>query len=172
MTRRNLTTAEAAAVAEVSTRMMRHYARTGRITPVERIGNTMTFSPDDVADLASRIERRNRVLAAAARSDAGHIDLDRALLGVASVALGVIGAISPLIVTVTVAIVAVCAFAAAWLVMHELRESGHLRDPDLDECVSPDSLVVLNAYGPNRLDVELLDHVIVPGRFSQIGTRK
>lgn len=171
MTRRNLTTAEAAAVAEVSTRMMRHYARTGRITPVERIGNTMTFAPEDVADLASRIERRNRVLAAAT-SDAGHIDLDRALLGVASFALGVIGAISPLIVTVTVALVSVCVFAAAWLVVHELRESGHLRDRVIDECVSPDSLIVLDGYRRNRIDVELLDHVLVPRPFSAIGTRK
>lgn len=64
MTPRNLTTAEAAARADVSPRMIRHYVKHGRIEPVERIGTTMTFTPASVDDLAERIQRRNRVVAA------------------------------------------------------------------------------------------------------------
>lgn len=66
MTTRNLTTAEAAARADVSVRMMRHYVQTARIAPVERIGNTMMFATADVDDLAARIERRNRIREAVA----------------------------------------------------------------------------------------------------------
>ena len=170
MTRRNLTTAEAAAVAEVSIRMMRHYARTGRITPVERIGNTMTFSPEAVADLASRIERRNRVLAAAV-SDAGHLDVDRALLGLASFALGLVAALSPLAVTVYVALIAVCLFASIWLVVHELRERGHLRDPHRDRVLADPVDLPVAAARP-RVEVGNLDHILIPGPFSRAGIRK
>lgn len=66
MTPRNLTTAEAAARAGVSVRMIRHYVKTKRLFPVERIGNTMTFAPADIDDLSGRIERRNRTREVAA----------------------------------------------------------------------------------------------------------
>lgn len=65
MTPRNLTTAEAADRADVSPRMIRHYVKTLRIEPVERVGKIMFFSPADVDELAARIERRNRVGVAA-----------------------------------------------------------------------------------------------------------
>lgn len=158
-----LSTAEAADVLQTSERMVHYFVRAGRLKPAKTIGRSYLFDPNDVADLKPTMVRRNWSRQLPASSDAGHINLDKALLFLGGCALGVIGSLSPLDVTVTVALVAVCTYAAAWLVGHELferRERRNRRDQVIEEAVC------------RRLDVELLDHVIVPGRFSQIGTRK
>jgi excisionase family DNA binding protein len=57
---RPITTTEAAALAGVSPRMIRHYVKTGRITKADTIGPTMVFNRADVLALAETIERRWR----------------------------------------------------------------------------------------------------------------
>jgi hypothetical protein len=71
MKQRPLTTAEAAARANVSARMMRHYAKQGRIVPVDRTAATMLFDIDDVDALAESIERRWRRPAPVASASLG-----------------------------------------------------------------------------------------------------
>jgi DNA-binding transcriptional MerR regulator len=57
---RPITTAEAAALAGTSARMIRHYVANGRIVPMARVANTMLFHVSDVLALAATIERRWR----------------------------------------------------------------------------------------------------------------
>ncbi len=65
---RPITTAEAAALAGISARMMRHYVATNRIKPMARVANTMLFEVNDVLALSAAIERRWRRPAEAAAS--------------------------------------------------------------------------------------------------------
>lgn len=131
-------------------------------------------SPRKIAIAVAELERfaavnvvRPRHLAAVA--DAGQIDVDRVLMIVGAFALGVVAALSPLAVTVYVALIAVCAFAASWLVVHELRDRGHLRDPYRDRVLADPAALP----GPcSRVEVRNLDHIVVPGPFSRAGTRK
>lgn len=144
--------------------MIRWYVHTGRLVPVGRVGTAMLFRPDDVDALD--IVRRNWRSA-----DAGHLDVDRALLGLASFALGLVAALSPLAVTVYVALIAVCLFASSWLVVHELRERGRLRDPHRDRVLADPADLPLAAARP-RVEVGNLDHILIPGPFSRAGIRK
>ena len=73
--------------------------------------------------------------------------------------------------SVFVALIAVCAFAASWLVVHELRDRGHLRDPHRDRVLADPADLPVAAAWP-RVEVGNLDHIVVPGPFSRAGIRK
>ena len=70
-----------------------------------------------------------------------------------------------------VALIAVCLFASSWLVVHELRERGHLRDPHRDRVLADPADLPMAAARP-RVEVGNLDHILIPGPFSRAGIRK
>ena len=156
---------------EMSPRTIKRWCREGKIATVGKLdGSTGAWliGPEGL--------EQARLRAAAARSDtettdAGQIDVDRALLVLASFALGLVAALSPLAVTVYVALIAVCAFSASWLMVHELRERGHLRDPHRDRVLADPADLPMAAARP-RVEVGNLDHILIPGPFSRAGIRK
>ena len=167
-----LTTAQAARVLETSPRMVQYFVRTGRLTTSRRIGRQLLFDPIVVEAFKPNMVRRNWAhQLASASADAGHLDVDRALMILGAFALGVVAALSPLAVTVYVALLAVCAFAASWLVVHELRDRGRLRDPHRDRVLADPADLPRAAAWP-RVEVRDLDHIVVPGPFSRAGIRK
>jgi hypothetical protein len=117
------------------------------------------FASTNPAEVAAR-----RRLSSVA--DAGHVDIDRVLLVFGAFALGVVVALSSFAVSFYVVLIAVLSYSAGWLVRHELRERGRLRDPHRDRVTARPARP---APLPDRPRVEVVDlgHLLVPGPFSR-----